>query len=190
MKKTELNSRQVEELHRIVLNDPHILALETRLFKIYSLVTPKTILNKNGKIETLWIDSYKDTPLQLIKDSIDSRKRQISRAYCGGNILPFTIYDEVGPPPWASDEEKKDFVKAYEMAKPKISDEQIKALQSLIIAGVDPYKRLAWWQKLLNFLRITNYKTDGSITIFGTAGEKFIPAYDPNNPNDFKPKKK
>ena len=177
----DLNSGQAEELHRIILNDPHIRALEARLFRLYSLVTPQTILNKNGDIETLWIDSDNDPALQLIKDSIDSRKRQLSSAYCGGHVLPFTIYDEIGPPPWASDEEKKDFVKAYEMAKPKIDDEQIKAYASLVEIGIkehqpkfitciDPYKRLAWWQKLLNFLGVTKYNTNVPVNFFNPVG--------------------
>jgi len=187
MKKTELTATQAEALHRTILNDPQLRVFEAELFRIYSLATPQTTIDKNGEVKTVWLDSDNDPTLQLIKDSIDARKQQLSTAYRGGHVFPFTVYDEVGPPPWASDQEKKDFVKAYEMAKPRIDDEMIKAFGSKLIAGIDPYKRLRWWQKLLNFFRITKYNTNGSITIFGTAGEKFIPAYDPNGS---KPKKK
>ena len=53
---------------------------------------------------------------------------------------------------------------------PDVSPEQWEATKPQWLAGIDPYKRLTRWQKLLKFLRIKKYKDHhmGQITIIRT----------------------
>lgn len=174
--KRELTTIQAEELHHTILNDLQIKALEAVKFKIISNRIPYAILKKDGEIGAVQFDEKHSSTLQKINERIDSRKQYISNAYCAGHPSPFVYdydYDEADTR-YKKAARAKEHVEAF-MESPKF------------IAAIDPYKRLRWWQKLLNFLKITDYKTDESITIFGTEGEEFIPAHDPSNS---KPKKK
>lgn len=79
-----------------------------------------------------------------------------------GHRTPFPYSEECGPPPGASDEEKKMYLDAWEAAKPQY------------IGGCDPYRivELKWWEKLLQFFKIKKYNTgSGIITIYGTGGD-------------------
>lgn len=152
MIKKELTTIQAEELHRTILNDPQIRALEAQLFKICSIATPQTVLKKNGDIGTVLLGSGNDPRLQLIKDSIDSRKQYISNAYCSclsSTVLP-PVYDGRILSLKDSDEHKKACARALELAKPEISVEDKKAVWAQehaeaftktpkFIAAIDPY---------------------------------------------------
>lgn len=78
LNKHAVSSRLISEA---ILNDKQLQQLNAKRAEIYSLATPKVILGKDGKAETVWIDETNNPLLTKINEMIKQRTEQIKRSF-------------------------------------------------------------------------------------------------------------
>jgi len=62
-----------------ILNDKQLQQLHAKRAEIYSLATPKVILGKDGKTETVWVGETNYPLLTKINEMIEQRTEQIKQ---------------------------------------------------------------------------------------------------------------
>jgi hypothetical protein len=70
----------ISVIHKAIIEDVELQKLHAKKVEIYSLATPTVIL-KDGKAETIWIDETNHPLIGKINELIELRTQQIINAY-------------------------------------------------------------------------------------------------------------